>query len=285
MSNRRDFLKKTIAGAAAVAIPASFVTETKAAPLSTTSGSGFKIGYQLWGVQRMLIENPDGAMQLLARLGVEGVEYANMMSPFQPAMPLRLATNKHNLTPCGIHHSLTEWQQRGADFLMEYNYILGNTDVSCHWLDRNQQGTLENYLSHAKFFRELTPYLKKNGFTFYYHNHGFEYTDVFDGKFAMDIMLENTDPALFFMELHIAGLPASVNTVDYIRKLGGRLYKIHFPVLNREGEVSIRQEIVDAAKESGTCKWFIIEQGIPDLETGGESLARSVKILREMLSK
>ena len=280
MTNRRDFLRKTLAGAAAVALPASFATEAKAMPSSTSSG--FKIGYQLWGVQKMLIENPDETMQLMARLGVEGVEYANMLNPFQPALPLRLATNKYNLLPCGIHHSLTEWQTKGADFLMEYNYILGNSDVSCHWLERNQQGSLENYLSHAKFFRELTPYLKKNGFNFYYHNHANEYTDIFDGKFAMDIMLENTDPALFFMELHIGGLPASVNTVDYIRKLGGRLYKMHFPVLDREGNVSIKQEIVDAAKESGTCKWFIIEQGIPDLPTG-ESLARSVDILRGML--
>jgi hypothetical protein len=287
MSNRRDFFRKALAGAAAVTIPAMLPNEVFGKPVVTPNNAGnnsFKIGYQLWGVQKMLIENPDATMQLMARRGLDGVEFANMMSPFQPALPLRLAMNKHNLVPCGIHHSLTEWQTKGAEFLMEYNYILGNSDVSCHWLERNQQGSLENYLSHSKFFRELTPYLKKNGFNFYYHNHGYEYTDIFDGKFAMDIMLENTDPALFFMELHIGGLPASVDTVEYIKKLGARLYKIHFPVLDRDGNVSIKQEIVDAAKESGTCQWFIIEQNIPDLPTG-ESLARSVDILREMLYK
>ena len=286
MSNRRDFLRKSVLGAAAaVAAPGMFTGEAfgkPAAALNNAGNNSFKIGYQLWGVQRMLIENPDETMQILAKFGLDGVEFANMMNPFQPALPLRLAMNKHNLVPCGIHHSLTEWQTKGADFLMEYNYILGNSDVSCHWLERNQQGSLENYLDNSKFFRELTPYLKKNGFNFYYHNHGYEYTDIFDGKFAMDIMLENTDPALFFMELHIAGLPASVDTVQYIRKLGARLYKIHFPVLDRDGNVSIKREIVDAAKESGTCQWFIIEQGIPDLPTG-ESLARSVNVLREML--
>jgi sugar phosphate isomerase/epimerase len=254
------------------------------AAASKTSNSSFKVGYQLWGVQKMLIENPDATMQLMVRLGCDGVEFANMLSPFQPAIPLRLAMNKNNLVPCGIHHSLTEWKDKGADYLMEYNYILGNSDVSCHWLEKNQQGSLENYLSHAKFFNELMPYLKKNGFTFYYHNHGYEYQEVFGGKFAMDIMLENTDPALFFMELHIGGLPESVNTVQYIKKLGARLYKMHFPVIGRDGNVSITQDIVDAAMESGTCKWFIIEQGIPDLPTG-DSLARSVEILRKMLYK
>jgi len=284
MSNRRDFLKKSMIGAAAVAIPASFATEAKAA---TFLPSGFKIGFQLWGVRDLLAsENHEEAYRLLSLRGVEGIEYANMLNaPYQPPIKRRLMQNKYNLVPCGNHHSLSEWMNRGAEAIMEHNYILGNTDVSCHWLDPPQRGSLENYLSHSRFFRELTPMLKKNGFNFYYHNHAFEYTDIFDGKFAMDIMLENTDPNLFKMQLHIAGLPASVNTVDYIRKLGGRLMSLHFPVFDRDGNLSIRQEIIDAAKESGSCKWFIIEQGIPDLATGGESLARMVSTVRDMLNK
>jgi len=281
MSNRRDFLKKSMVGAAAVAIPASFTTKASAA---TFLPSGFRIGFQLWGLRDILqTEEHEQAYRLLSRRGVEGIEYANMLNPpYQPAIRRRIMQNKYNLVPCGNHHSLTEWQQRGAETIMEHNYILGNTDVSCHWLDPHQRGTLENYLSHARFFNELTPFLKRNGFNFYYHNHAFEYTDIFDGKFAMDIMLENTDPNLFKMQLHIVGLPSSVNTVDYIRKLGGRLMSLHFPVLNRDGDVVLSKDVIDAAKESGTCKWFIIEQGVPDLPTG-ESISRSVSILREML--
>jgi len=167
---------------------------------------------------------------------------------------------------------------------MEHNYILGNTDVSCHWLDPHQRGTLENYLSHARFFNELTPFLKRNGFNFYYHNHAFEFTDVFNGKYAIDIMLENTDPSLFHMQLHISGLPADLNIPKYIEKLGGRLLKMHISVLDRDGKVSLSQDIIDAAKMSGSCKWFIIEQNVPDKQ-GCESLARSIDILREMLYK
>ena len=288
MTNRRDFLRKSLAGAAAVAVPATIANEALAAnnmvhgkPLSQTPlDNSCKIGYQLYGIRDMLAENQDATFKLVSKLGFEGVEYSGMTDT--PAIQFRLLQNKYNLPCCGIHHGLTEWLQRGTAPLMEYSYILGNPDLACHWLDPPQRGTLENYLSHSKKFNEIAPELKRNGFNFYYHNHGFEYTDIFNGKYAMDIMLENTDPALFLMELHIAGLPASEDIPKYINKLGGRLLKLHVPVLDRDGKVSIKQDIIDAARNTGSCKWFIIEQNVPD-KPGCESLARSVDILHEML--
>jgi sugar phosphate isomerase/epimerase len=129
------------------------------------------------------------------------------------------------------------------------------------------------------------PVLKRNGFNFYYHNHGFEYTDVFNGKYAMDIMLENTDPALFSMQFHYSGLPADLDLVKYIRNLGGRLTKLHFAVLDNAGNPAVRQDLIEAAKESGSCKWFILEQNYPDLATASDRLKRSVDIAREILNK
>ena len=285
MTNRRDFLRKSLAGAAAaIALPAAFTKEAYGKP-ATVPGSpadSFKIGYQLYGVREMLAENADSTMKLVAKLGFEGVEYSGMTDT--PAITFRLLQNKYNLACCGIHHGLTEWIQKGPNPLMEYSYLLGNPDLACHWLDNPQRGTLENYLSHSKFFNNLMPVLKSNGFNFYYHNHGYEYTEIFNGKFAMDIMLENTDPSLFFMELHIAGLPENVDIPKYINNLGGRLLKLHVPVLDRNGDVSIKQEIIDAAKKSGSCKWFIVEQTVPD-KPGCESLAKSVIVLRDMLYK
>jgi sugar phosphate isomerase/epimerase len=271
-------------GAAAVAVPGVFTNEALAKPLSHSvqDSTFYKIGYQLYGIRDMLAEDPDNAMKLVSKLGFEGVEYSGMTNT--PAIDFRLLQNKYNQVCCGIHYSLTEYIETGLIPKMEYNYILGNKDIACHWLDPPQRGSLENYLSHAKKFNEYAPVLKSNGFNFYYHNHGFEFTDVFGGKFAMDIMLENTDPALFLMELHIAGIPTGTDIVEYIHKLGGRLLKLHVPVLDRDGNVSIKQEVIDAAKKSGTCKWFIIEQTVPDKPTC-ESLARSVEILREMLNR
>ena len=285
MSNRRNFIRKSLAGVASIAIPSAISSETFGNP-STQSAQVFthyKIGYQLYGVRQMLQADADATMKTVSNSGIEGVEYSGMTAT--PAIEFRLLQNRYNLVCCGIHYGLTEYLQSGLKPKMEYNYILGNPDIACHWLDPPQRGSLENYLSHAKHFNEFAREFKKNGFTFYYHNHAFEFTDVFDGKFAMDVMLENTDPSLFHMELHFQGLPASLDIPKYIEKLGGRLLKLHFPVIDNNGNTTLRQDIIDAARQTGSCKWFIIEQNYPDLSAAGDRLKRSVEVLREMLHK
>ena len=285
MSNRRDFFKKSLAGAAALTLPAIVANEAYGRSPSVHDGS-IKIGYQLWPLRTQLLRDPESVFKLLKSNGVEGVEYSGMESI--PAITYRLLQNKYNLPCCGIHHGLTQWETEGTVPRMEYSYILGNSDLSCHWLDPHQRGSLENYLSHSRFFNKIAAEVKANGFKFYYHNHAFEYTDVFGGKYAMDIMLENTDPALFHMQFHIAGLPASINLPRYTENLGGRLLSIHLPVLDRNGDLNpaVSQDLIDAAKKSGSCKWFIIEQGAPpDLAEGAASIARTVDILRKMIFK
>jgi len=284
MSNRRDFLRKSLAGAAAVAVAPTVLNSASSKPLPSSARAvgSFKIGYQLYGIRDLLAADQEGTMKLVSQLGFEGVEYSGMTDT--PAITFRLLQNRYNLPCCGIHYGLTDYLRNGLNPKMEYNYILGNNDVSCHWLDPPQRGTLENYLSHAEKFNEYAREYKKNGFNFYYHNHAFEFTDVFNGKYALDVIYENTDPALVSAEFHFSGLPEAVDPVKYINKLGGRLLKLHVPVLDANGNVTLKQEVIDAAKNTGSCQWFIIEQTVFD-KPNCESLGRSVDILREMLNK
>ena len=294
MINRRNFLQKTLAGAAAVAVPASLTHEAFGHPQPTSSttfgqpvpqpapSTAYKIGYQLWGIRQLLKANPEGTMKLVSGCGVEGVEYSGMTDT--PAITFRLLQNKYNMVCCGIHYGLSEYEQSGVIPKMEYCYILGNEDIACHWLDTKHRGALEKYLDHARVFNEIAREYKKNGFHFYYHNHQYEFQEVYNGKYAMDILLENTDPALVSMEFHFSGQPADLDIVKYINKLGGRLIKMHFPVVDQYGNVILKPEIIDAAKAAGSCKWYIIEQNYADEATCQNMLSHSVEALREMLN-
>ncbi|MDR0795755.1 MAG: twin-arginine translocation signal domain-containing protein [Tannerella sp.] len=285
MLNRRDFLRTSLVGAAASVVPASLSAKTFNKPLAQQAGeyTAYKIGYQLYGIRQLLSADPDSTMKMVSKCGVEGVEYSGMTST--PAITFRLLQNKYNMVCCGIHYGLLEYEQKGVNPKMEYCYVLGTDDIACHWLENSHRGTLENYLNHAKVFNGIAREFKKNGFNFYYHNHPYEFQEVFNGKYAMDIMLENTDPALVSMEFHFSGLPADLDIIQYIHKLGGRLTKLHFPVVDREGNVILKQEIIDAAKASGSCKWFILEQNFPDQPTCERLLSRSVEVLRDMLNQ
>jgi sugar phosphate isomerase/epimerase len=303
MINRRDFLQKTLVGAAAVAVPASLTqkafgqlqpTQTGTFGLLTgssatasgmpmpTPATAYNIGYQLWGIRQLLKDNPEGTMKLVSGCGVEGVEYSGMTDT--PAITFRLLQNKYGMVCCGIHYGLSEYEATGVIPKMEYCYVLGTEDIACHWLDTKHRGALEKYLDHAKVFNEIAREYKKNGFNFYYHNHQFEFQEVYNGKYAMDYMLENTDPALVSMEFHFTGQPADLDIVKYINKLGGRLAKLHFPVIDNDGNVTLKKEIIEAAKATGSCKWYIIEQNYPDQATCEKMLSRSVDVLRDMLN-
>ena len=239
-----------------------------------------KIGVQLWVVKEMLKQDPEATMKMVANFGYEGVEYSGMTDT--PALTFRLLQNKYNLVCCGIHYGLTEWK-KGIGPLMEYNYILGNSDLACHWIDAPDRGDKDKYLSYAALFNKNAPLLKANGFSFYYHNHDYEFKEVFDGQRAMDILLNNTDRAFMGMELHISALPPfGIDVVEYIKKLGGRLTKLHIPVLDKEGNIILEQAVIDAAKATG-CLWYIVEQAVSDAP-GCASLGRSVGILRDMLN-
>jgi len=87
------------------------------------------------------------------------------------------------------------------------------------------------------------------------------------------------------VEFHYSGLPADLDLVKYIKKLGGRLSKMHLAVLDNNGNPAPRQDLIEAAKESGSCKWFVLEQNYPDLATAQDRLKRSVEITREILNK
>ena len=283
MFNRREFLRTSLIGTAVATVPAlSEKAFGKPLPQSTP-GTAYRIGYQLYGIRQLLSADPDNTMKTVSDCGVEGVEYSGMTQT--PAITFRLLQNKYNMVCCGIHYGLLEYEQTGVDPKMEYCYVLGTEDIACHWLDNIHRGSLENYLNHAKTFNGIARAFKKNGFNFYYHNHAYEFTEVFNGKYAMDVMLENSDPALMSMEFHFSGLPEELNIIKYIEKLGGRLTKLHFPVLDRDGNVALSQDIINAAKASGSCKWFIIEQNFPDISTTTDRLTRSVDVLRNMLNK
>ena len=114
------------------------------------------------------------------------------------------------------------------------------------------------------------------GARLHYHNHEFEFERA-DGQLAIDILLENTDPALVKFE------PAEV-----IRRYAGRCPIVHLkdmtasptPTYAEVGEGVIDFRPIYEAAESHGVEWYVAEQdwtARPPLEAA----ALSLKHLRE----
>ena len=84
---------------------------------------------------------------------------------------------------------------------------------------------LEGMKQACKYFTKFSEELKKEGITFGYHNHAFEFVKV-DGMYVMDYLVENTDVDFILDTYWLAY--AGINPAEYIRKLGPRAKVVHF---------------------------------------------------------
>lgn len=159
-------------------------------------------------------------------------------------------------------------------------------------------GILDNYGSR----------LLSEGIHFYYHHHEIEF-QKFNGKYGLEILLENTDQANLGIELDTHWLQfGGQNPVYWIKKLKGRAdlvhlkdYRIVMPSEGVSGEVTNPKEnrkkivqfaeigtgnldmkaIIDACIETGV-KYMPIEQDTTYGLSPYDSIALSLRGLREL---
>lgn len=216
-----------------------------------------KVGIQFYCFNPEIQEGGfDKAINIAARCGVEGVELYSMYDI--PAIKYRKALNDAGVVCYGTHNHLSPLVD-DLDHVMEYNYALGNPMVLCHYLLPDERGTKDRWLYTAEALNKAAATLKHNGFEFAYHNHDFEFGEVFDGERGMDILLANTDPQLVGVELHIGQLPRfGIDQVEYIKKLGRRIKILHVHTFQMAGEPFDSAPAIAAGKELDVG-WAIVE--------------------------
>jgi len=165
--------------------------------------------------------------------------------------------------------------------VMEYNYVLGNDTVLCHFLKEDERGSKDKYLFAAESFNKIAATLKRNGFHFAYHNHDFEFREVFDGKCGMDLLVEHTDPHLVAFELHIGQLPKfGLDVPGYVRKLGRRIKLLHVHAyIEKPDEPFDSKPAIDVARGLDV-PWAILENVYP-LPVDGAYVKQTVNAIRD----
>ena len=222
-----------------------------------------KTGIQFFSLFKLIGDGQfEKALAIAADSGVDGIELYEHYSV--PAIEYRKAFNNAGIVCYGTHNGLDRLRA-GLDQVMEYNYILGNPAIICHFLTEAQRGTKDNYLKAAEEFNEMAAIFKRNGFDFLYHNHDFEFSEVFDGECGMDIILNNTDEHLVGIELHIGQLQKfGIDEAEYVKKLGRRVKILHVHAfLNGNPEdVYDSGPAIKAARELD-AGWAVLENVYP----------------------
>jgi sugar phosphate isomerase/epimerase len=230
-SSRRDFLKATLAVAAANLVGTRTLA---AAPLH------LPIGLQLYSVRNLLPKDFDGTLHQLSAAGYREVEAAGYFN--KTAAEFRHAMDQAGLRCISAHHTLVQLRSQ-LDELIEFGHTLGLEYIICSssggvHRDPSAKGdlTLDDWRYVAGEFNRIGEKLKSAGITFGMHNHVPEFA-VENGVLVYDELLRLTDPRYVVFEMDCGWVTAAGhNPVDYLSKAPERFPLLHVKDMTREAD-------------------------------------------------
>ena len=177
-----------------------------------------KVYIQTYSVIQDYLKDFRGTMKRLADVGYAGVEFAAGYGGLTPA------EMKDFLAEIGLEAISTHVGLDDPTPHIEMMAGIGGSYLICpsaHMTDT------ASTLKVAARLNEIGAQCKAAGLKFGYHNHTQEF-NVFDGKYCMDILMENTDPETVIMELDAGWAAcAGIDVLQYVQKHAGRVELIH----------------------------------------------------------
>ncbi|MBA3441304.1 MAG: sugar phosphate isomerase/epimerase [Pyrinomonadaceae bacterium] len=276
---RRDFIKLTTGSVTAAFVPAtlnsSLISKTKQIP----------IGVQLYCVRKELAEDMPGTISALAKIGFEGVEFADYFG--RSATELRRMLDDNKLKCCGTHIHLETLLGDKLSETVEFNQTLGNKYLIVRSLKQERRSTKETFLKTAELFNEIAERLKPHGMRVGYHNHDYIF-EKFDGEMLWNILANHTRKDVI-LQLDTGNASVTgVSIVELLQRHPGRTVSMHVKPYSKAkpnaflgaDELDWKQ-ILRISESSGGIEWYIVEyerEAYPPLE----ALKANLAILRKL---
>lgn len=186
------------------------------------------VGIQLYTLRDFIQTAPDfdATLSRLKGWGVTDVQISAIGDI--PADIQRDILEKNGMRVCVTHKSLDRMQNDLPGLIAEHKTI-GCDALGLGSMPERFRGTAENVRAFIKIADGIGKELKKHGMTFHYHNHDFEFQPLDDGRTAMDVLLEETDPETFFFIPDVMWIRyAGADPVEVLQKMKGRVKVAHF---------------------------------------------------------
>jgi sugar phosphate isomerase/epimerase len=223
------------------------------------------LAVQMYTVREAATQDFRGALRRVAELGYDAVELAGTFD--LTASELHQILEALGLKCIGGHVALAHLQQ-DLDREIETYLTLGATHLVCPWLPPEKRGDEASYRAIAAELNQIGERCRARGLQFCYHHHDFELVQ-FNGKYALDILLEDSDPTNVQLEADTYWLKfGGADPAAYIRRWAGRVPLVHLKDMSATEPPTFAEvgagvldwaSIFEAAKASGT-QWFIVEQ-------------------------
>jgi sugar phosphate isomerase/epimerase len=273
--SRRDFLRRSAVGVAALTLGAGLVSEAQAA-----GKKKIPVGLQLYSIREQCAKDLPGMLAAVSKIGYKGVEFAGYHG--RSAKELRQMLDANGLIACGTHTPYESILPNKIQETIEFNRIIGNKYLIVPWMEGKSK---QEWLDKAKLFNDLVPQVKAAGMFVGYHAHAHDFHE-FDGVSAWDLFFGTTKKDVV-MQLDTSNCrDGGADPVAVLKKYPGRARTIHLKANGGGpdaviGEDKVNwQEVFAFCESKGKTAWYIVEH-----ESGKDPLdavKRSFEALKKM---
>jgi sugar phosphate isomerase/epimerase len=293
MVDRRMFLKQAGSLASAALVLPSMQKPRR-----------YKIGLELFTVNRDMNRDPIGSLKRVADMGYEEVETygidPNAITYYGlPAKDFAQRLRDHNLpTPSG-HYDLQQFLHASTDDLNRYvdacadgAHILGQRYIVWPYLEPKLR-TVDTYKRVAGLLNDIGSRLTKTGLHVAYHNGGGEFIAQ-GGQLPYDVILRETDPALVKLQIDLYWHAHDTNDPPHalFKRAPGRFVMWHVKDMHKvsrdytemgNGTIDYTQIWPDAAMSG--MEHFFVEQGGNFAVSAMQSAADGIAYVKTHLQK
>ena len=177
-------------------------------------------GLQLYSVRDITKNGLESAMQKVAALGYDFVEFAGFFGNSAPEV--RRMLRETGLRISGTH---TGWEELKPNRIMDtvlYHKIIGNKNIIIPWADLSDCLKLGQFVA---LVNEAQPLLAQHGITLSYHNHKDEFLPNKAGQIPHEV-LERCTNIQFEIDTFWA-YAAGQDPIALLERLGDRVSVIH----------------------------------------------------------
>jgi sugar phosphate isomerase/epimerase len=238
------FLRGAVTLGVAATIAVSAAAPTTAAPKSEKPGKSgqsarpdcagrgvpdSQISIQLYTLRNLInapgatpAQNLENVFAQLSAIGYRQVELYNLHG--LTAEQMRALLDKYHLKATAMHTSINEatWDQTLADAKTIGLKYLGAGGTPTNFT------TAQQWIDYAEMLNRLGERAKQQGLTLLVHNHDREFTQVYNGQTAFDILMAHTDPryVVFQLDLYWATF-AGADPIELLERYGDRIKLFH----------------------------------------------------------
>ena len=288
MDERNTLTRRSFLGFAG-ALPFAW---TVGRALPAWAAARIPVALQLYSVRGDCKQNFDAALEQVAAMGFEGVEFAGYYNYAADAAGLAAKLKALNLKAAGTHVRMDAFRGDALKSTIDFHQAIG-----CRFLVVPMDGAFsdpEKSKALADEMNAVAAALKPLGMATGYHNHINEFKKDGD-KTYWDLFAERTTKDVILQQDCGWTMAAGLDPAAYIRKYPGRTRTTHFKPTVREGDTGKKaifgqdsvewKPVYDACLSVGGTEWVVIELEVyPDGKSPMDCTRESLAGFRKMFA-